>query len=134
MSLMQAVTQLACTRDLLVAVIESQPAGLVGSRNRTGIAGTTSSYVILLVAKTLAAQRTGAAPYGPVPFLVCAQGAVAGATADDEFFSMDPRVDAEVRAFHGAEPVPPIASRPLLRRNAGQKLVVAPRYMGPQCA
>lgn len=49
-----------------------------------------------------------AAPYGPVPFLVCAQGALVGATAGGEFFSMDPRIDADVRAFHGAEPMGPL--------------------------
>jgi hypothetical protein len=49
-----------------------------------------------------------AAPYGPVPFLVCAQGALVGATAGGEFFSMDPRIDADVRAFHGAESTGPL--------------------------
>ena len=47
-------------------------------------------------------------PHGTVPFLVCAQGALVGASASGEFFVLDPRIDADARALHGAAPMGPI--------------------------
>lgn len=49
-----------------------------------------------------------AAPHGPVPFLVCAQGALVGASASGEYFALDPRIDADVRALHGVAPMGPL--------------------------
>ena len=49
------------------------------------------------------------APHGPVPFLICAQGALVGETARSCQYFYSVPIDAELSAKpHGAEPMGPL--------------------------